>query len=98
MAGSAANGINFLLDGGDNNDAFSNVNLPIPFPDAVQEFNVQTSGLPAAIRIAPRRHGQHRDQVGQPTPSTAIFSSFLRNGDLNGAPKGEAVSQPLRDS
>jgi hypothetical protein len=31
VAGSQANGINFLLDGGDNNDAFSNVNLPIPF-------------------------------------------------------------------
>ena len=36
VAGSQANGINFLLDGGDNNDAFSNVNLPIPFPDAVR--------------------------------------------------------------
>jgi hypothetical protein len=47
VAGGAANGVNFLLDGGDNNDAFSNVNLPIPFPDAVQEFSVQTSGLPA---------------------------------------------------
>ena len=30
VAGGAANGVNFLLDGGDNNDAFSNVNLPIP--------------------------------------------------------------------
>src|ERR1035438_5055265 len=42
VAGGAANGLNYLLDGGDNNDAFSNVNLPIPFPDAVQEFSVQT--------------------------------------------------------
>src|SRR5450759_4973359 len=47
VAGGAANGLNYLLDGGDNNDAFSNVNLPIPFPDAVQEFSVQTNGLPA---------------------------------------------------
>jgi len=53
VAGSAANGVNFLLDGGDNNDAFSNVNLPIPFPDAVQEFNVQTSGLPANTDCTP---------------------------------------------
>jgi len=30
-SGSQANGVNYLLDGGDNNDAFSNVNLPIPF-------------------------------------------------------------------
>ena len=53
VAGGAANGVNFLLDGGDNNDAFSNVNLPIPFPDAVQEFNVQTSGLPAQYGLHP---------------------------------------------
>ena len=53
VAGSAANGVNFLLDGGDNNDAFSNVNLPIPFPDAVQEFNVQTNGLPAQYGLHP---------------------------------------------
>ncbi len=26
------------VDGGDNLDTFSNVNLPIPFPDALQEF------------------------------------------------------------
>ena len=53
IAGSAANGVNFLLDGGDNNDAFSNVNLPIPFPDAVQEFNVQTNALPAQYGLHP---------------------------------------------
>ena len=45
--------MNFLLDGGDNNDAFSNVNLPIPFPDAVQEFSVQTNGLPAQYGLHP---------------------------------------------
>ena len=36
VAGSQANGVSYLLDGGDNNDSFSNVNLPIPFPDAGQ--------------------------------------------------------------
>ncbi len=40
VGGSQANGVNYLLDGGDNNDSFSNVNLPIPFPDAVLEFSV----------------------------------------------------------
>src|SRR5262249_49775380 len=30
VAGGQANGVSYLLDGGDNNDAFSNVNLPIP--------------------------------------------------------------------
>lgn len=44
--------MNFLLDGGDNNDSFSNVNLPIPFPDAIQEFSVQTNGLPAQYGLS----------------------------------------------
>src|ERR1035441_8142405 len=53
VAGGAANGVNFLLDGGDNNDAFSNVNMPIPFPDAVMEFNLQANGLPAQYGLHP---------------------------------------------
>ena len=52
VAGGQANGTNFMLDGGDNNHNYSNVNLPFPFPDAIQEFNVQTSGLSA-------RYGLH---------------------------------------
>jgi Carboxypeptidase regulatory-like domain len=38
IAGGQANGVNYLLDGGDNNDPIFNVNLPLPFPDAIQEF------------------------------------------------------------
>ncbi len=53
VAGGQANGINYLLDGGDNNDAFSNVNLPLPFPDALQEFSVQTNALPAQFGLHP---------------------------------------------
>src|SRR5262249_35439845 len=53
VAGSHANGLRYLLDGGDNNDAFSNVNLPLPMPDAIQEFNVQTNALPAQYGLHP---------------------------------------------
>ena len=42
--GSRDSGINYTLDGGENNDDLFNVNLPFPFPDAVQEFSVQTAG------------------------------------------------------
>ena len=31
----------------DHSDTHSNVNLPFPFPDALQEFSVQTGGLSA---------------------------------------------------
>src|SRR5271167_3500910 len=53
VAGGQANGISYLLDGGDNNDTFSNVNLPIPFPDAVQEFSVQTNAMQAQFGLHP---------------------------------------------
>lgn len=43
----------FLLDGGNNMDPISNVGLPMPFPDALQEFKVETSSLPANYGTQP---------------------------------------------
>jgi hypothetical protein len=37
----------FVLDGGNHMDPISNIGLPMPFPDALQEFKVETSSLPA---------------------------------------------------
>ncbi|HZR30063.1 MAG TPA: carboxypeptidase regulatory-like domain-containing protein [Terriglobales bacterium] len=53
VAGGQGNGTNYLLDGGDNNDTFSNANLPFPFPEALQEFNVETNTLPARDGLHP---------------------------------------------
>jgi hypothetical protein len=99
VAGGAANGVNFLLDGGDNNDAFSNVNLPIPFPDAVQEFNVQTNGLPAQYGLHPAGVVNIVTKSGTNAFHGDLFD-FLRNGDLNGRTKGvgSGTLQPVRDS
>ncbi len=107
VAGSQANGISFLLDGGDNNDAFSNVALPIPFPDAVQEFNVQTNGLPAQYGLHPGGVVNVVTKSGSNAFHGSMFE-FLRNGDLNARPKGIATVsstgafsnslQPKRDS
>ena len=52
VAGGMLNGTTYLLDGGTHNDPFNNLNLPLPFPDAMQEFKVETSSLPA-------EYGQH---------------------------------------
>ncbi len=52
VAGGMLNGTTYLLDGGTHNDVFNNLNLPLPFPDAIQEFKVETSALPA-------EYGQH---------------------------------------
>ena len=52
VAGGQANGMTYIMDGGTHNDPFNNLNLPTPFPDALQEFKVETSSLPA-------RYGHH---------------------------------------
>ena len=45
--GSRANQTSFNMDGMSNNDVYTNVNQPFPFPDALQEFSVQTSDYDA---------------------------------------------------
>lgn len=45
--GSRQNQVNFRLDGATNTDIYTNVNQPFPFPDALQEFSVQTANYPA---------------------------------------------------
>lgn len=47
IAGGLATGVAYNLDGANINDPYNGLNLPIPFPDALQEFKVETSGLPA---------------------------------------------------
>ena len=47
VAGGLANGMNYSLDGANHNDPYASVNLPLPFPDAMQEFKVETNALPA---------------------------------------------------
>jgi hypothetical protein len=47
IAGGGVGTVTYLLDGGTHNDPLSNQNLPLPFPDAIQEFKVETSSLPA---------------------------------------------------
>jgi hypothetical protein len=52
VGGGLPNGLTYLLDGGTHNDPYGNLNLPLPFPDAMQEFKVETSSVPA-------QYGQH---------------------------------------
>lgn len=43
--GSRNNNLRYTLDGGENMDTLVNLNMPFPFPDAVQEFSAQTSNM-----------------------------------------------------
>src|SRR5262245_7791242 len=45
--GGRGNTTNFVLDGGSNNDHYSNAPNPTPNPDALQEFSVQTNNFSA---------------------------------------------------
>ena len=45
--GSRQNTLAYTLDGGDNEDTLQNTGMPFPFPDAVQEFSVDTSNAGA---------------------------------------------------
>jgi hypothetical protein len=93
VGGSQANGVSYLMDGGDNNDAFSNVNLPIPFPDAVQEFNVQTSAVPAQYGLHPGGIVNIVTKSGTNSLHGDVFD-FLRNYEMNARQK----ATPARDS
>ena len=45
LAGGITGSVAFSLDGGTHNDPLNNGNLPLPFPDAIREFKVETSSL-----------------------------------------------------
>src|SRR6266478_1438883 len=82
VEGSPGNGTLYLLDGGSNNDLFTNVSSPIPFPDAIQEFGVQMGSVPA-------RYGFHSGGVVNLVTKAGAnqihgdLFEFLRNGDFN---------------
>src|SRR5437667_890367 len=82
VAGGLPSGVNYALDGAQHNNPYDNLSLPLPFPDALQEFRVETSALSAS-------QGQHSGaQVNSVTKSgTNAFHGdlfeFVRNDLLN---------------
>jgi hypothetical protein len=47
VAGGLFFGVGYTLDGATHNNPYDNLNLPLPFPDALQEFKAETSTLTA---------------------------------------------------
>src|SRR6185437_7072827 len=47
VAGGTSFGTTYRLDGAMHNNPYDNFNMPLPFPDALQEFKVETSALTA---------------------------------------------------
>src|SRR5882724_2977383 len=82
ISGGQETGNNYILDGGDNNDSHSNVNLPFPFPDALQEFSVQTSGVSARYGMHPYEVVNAVTKSGSNQIHGNLFE-FVRNGAFN---------------
>ena len=82
VAGGGGNQSNYLLDGGDHNDSFTNINLPFPFPDALQEFSVETTGLPARNGLHPGGLVNAVTKSGSNRRHGSAFE-FLRNYKFN---------------
>ena len=93
IGGGGVGTVSYIMDGATHNDPLSNQGLPLPFPDAIQEFKVETSSLPAqygyhsagAVNVVTKSGGNeiHGDAF-----------EFVRNYLFN----ARNSFQPLRDS
>lgn len=82
IAGGQANSVNYVLDGGDYNDSYTNVNLPFPFPDATDQFSIQTSGVSARYGVHSGGTMNAVTRSGSNVFHGSLFE-FTRNGALN---------------
>jgi Carboxypeptidase regulatory-like domain/TonB dependent receptor len=98
--GSRQNQVSYQLDGGNYVDEYTNVNQPFPFPDALQEFSVQTSNYSA-------EYGQNAGAVVNVITKSGTNSlhgdmfEFLRNAVFNArnffAPLTQPNGSPTKD-
>src|SRR5690348_11784884 len=95
VGGGQGNGTNYLLDGGDNTDTMTNVNLPFPFPDALQEFSVETSALSARFGTHPGATVNVVTKSGSNSYHGDLFE-YLRNGNVNARPFFAPVHDSLK--
>src|SRR5215467_5058937 len=82
IGGGLLSGVSYLLDGTLYNNPFDALNLPFPFPDALQEFKVETSSLTAQNGL----HSAGAVSAVVKSGSNAFHGDafeFFRNGNLN---------------
>jgi hypothetical protein len=82
VAGGAPDSVAYSLDGIVHQDPYNNLSLPLPFPDAVQEFKVEWNSIPP-------QYGYHSTATVNAVTRSGTnqfhgdLFEFLRNGDLN---------------
>ncbi|HEY7387840.1 MAG TPA: TonB-dependent receptor [Bryobacteraceae bacterium] len=82
IAGGQAFGVAFWLDGSVFNNPWDLANMPLPFPDALQEFKVETSSLTAMNGVHAGGTVTGVTKSGTNQFHGDVFD-FLRNGDMN---------------
>src|SRR5205823_2382562 len=99
--GNRGNSTNYILDGGQNNDHYNNAPNPMPNPDALQEFSVQTNNFSAEFG---RNSGGIVNAVTRSGTNVLHGAAFwyLRNNAVNAAnffapPKAGSTNQKQDD-
>ena len=76
VAGGLPTGVGYTLDGATHNNPQQNANLPLPFPDALQEFRVATSGLSAQNGVHSGAAVNAITKSGTNTPTGSVSGYF----------------------
>jgi hypothetical protein len=82
VGGGTNDGLTFMLDGGIHNDPYGNQALPLPFPDAIQEFKVETSAVPAQYGFHAAGAANVLTKAGTNALHGSLFE-FVRNKIFN---------------
>ena len=82
VAGGVDFGVYYALDGAPHLNLYDSTNMPLPFPDALQEFKVDTSTQNAQTGIHSGAQVNSVTKSGTNAFHGDVFE-FLRNGDVN---------------
>jgi len=82
VAGGLNSGLSYTLDGANHDNQFDNGYLPLPFPDALQEFKVQTSASGAQTGVKSAGSVSLVTKSGTNAFHGDLFE-FVRNGIFN---------------
>ncbi|MGH9628724.1 MAG: carboxypeptidase regulatory-like domain-containing protein, partial [Bryobacteraceae bacterium] len=93
--GSRANATNYVLDGAQNNDHYSNAPNPMPNPDALQEFSVQTNNFSAEFG---RQSGGVVNAVTKSGTKTRRVAPWTAVATIHQCPGGRPLSGRSRHS
>ena len=87
--------VSYNLDGGSNEDLMSNTNNPFPFPDALQEFSVQTNSFDTQYGTNAGAVVNVITKSGTNNFHGDIFE-FVRNREFNARNYFAAATDPLK--